>query len=63
MKPPMTEEEFGAYMEEATRKAGFEVEKRDGLVMYVIIKGQSTGLYLKRPYLGYCESPWRLRAC
>ncbi len=60
MKPPMTEEEFGAIMEEATRKAGFEVEKRSGLILHVIIMGQSTGLYLKRPYLGYCESPWRL---
>lgn len=56
----MTEDEFGAYVEEATRKAGYEVEERTGLILNVIIKGQSTGLYLKRPYLGYQESPWSL---
>jgi hypothetical protein len=53
-------ESFAAYMEAATRQAGFEVERREGLDLYVVLHGQSLRCDLKLAYSGYQSAPERL---
>ena len=53
-------ESFAAYLEEATREAGFEVEKRDGLDLYVIPHDEPVRCSLEKAYSAYQLSPRRL---
>jgi len=41
-------ESFAAYVEEATRKAGYTIEKREGLALYVVLHGQPVRCRLNR---------------
>ncbi|MEA3339279.1 MAG: DUF1444 family protein [Chloroflexota bacterium] len=53
-------ESFAAHIEDATREAGFEVEKRDGLDLYVIPHDEPIRCSLKTAYSAYQLSPHRL---
>jgi len=53
-------ESFAAHVEAATRQAGFTIEKRDGLDLYVILHGQPLRCNLNTAYSAYQLSPHRL---
>ncbi len=56
----LDQEEFCAYLENATRQAGFEVERRDGLDLYVVLHGAAVRCKLNTAYSAYQLSPQRL---
>ncbi len=56
----LNQESFGARVEAATRQAGFEIEKRDGLDLYVIRHGKPMRCKLDKVYSVYQLSPHRL---
>ncbi len=53
-------EAFGAHIEAATRDAGFEIESREGLELYVIPHDQPMRCNLKIAYSAYENAPRRL---
>lgn len=53
-------ESFAAYIEEATRKAGYTIEKREGLALSVILHGRPVRCRLDAAYSAYQLSPHRL---
>ena len=53
-------EAFGACIEAATREAGFEIERRDGLDLYVIPHDQPMRCNLRIAYSAYENAPNRL---
>jgi len=53
-------ESFAAHVEAATRLAGFTVEKREGLDLYVVVHGQPVRCNLDKVYSAYQLSPHRL---
>ena len=53
-------ESFAAHIEAATRDAGFEVEKRDGLDLYIVRHGEPMRCDLNTAYSAYQLSPHRL---
>ncbi len=53
-------EAFGARVEAATRAAGFEIERREGLDLYVIPHDQPVRCNLKIAYSAYKNAPQRL---
>lgn len=56
----LDQESFAAHVEAATRQAGFEIEKRDGLDLHVIMHGEPMRCRLNRAYSAYQNSPHRL---
>jgi hypothetical protein len=61
MTPPLDLESFAVYVEAATRKAGFVVEKREGAVLYVVLHGEPMRCDLNRMmYPTYRKNPIRL---
>jgi len=56
----LSPEAFGARIEAATREAGYEIERRDGLDLYVIPHDQSMRCDLRIGYSAYENSPQRL---
>jgi uncharacterized protein YtpQ (UPF0354 family) len=59
-KKVLDSESFGAHIEAATRQAGFEIEKRDGLDLYVVRHGKPMRCNLDKVYSAYQFSPHRL---
>jgi len=57
---PLDRESFAAHVEAATRQAGFTVEKREGLDLYVVLHGQPLRCNLDKVYSAYQLSPHRL---
>jgi hypothetical protein len=53
-------ESFAAHVEAATRQAGFTVEKRDGLDLYVVLHGEPVRCNLDKAFSAYQTSPHRL---
>jgi uncharacterized protein YtpQ (UPF0354 family) len=53
-------EPFAVHVETATRQAGFAVEKRDGLDLYVVLHGEPMRCNLNTAYSAYQMSPHRL---
>ncbi len=60
MNTPLDPESFAAYIEEATRQAGFAVDRRDGLNLYVILHGEPMRCDLRTAYSAYQHAPGRL---
>lgn len=56
----LDQESFAAHVEAATRRAGFTVEKRDGLDLYVVLHGEPMRSNLNTAYSAYEISPHRL---
>ena len=66
-KPPrknrgkrLAPESFAAHVEAATKQAGFVVEKREGLDLYVVLHGEPVRCNLDKVYSAYQLSPHRL---
>jgi len=53
-------ESFAAHVEAATRQAGFAVEKRDGLTLYVVLHAEPMRCDLRTAYSAYRNAPDRL---
>jgi len=53
-------ESFAAHVEAATRQAGFTVERRDGLDLYVVLHGDPVRCNLDKAFSAYQISPHRL---
>lgn len=56
----LDQESFAARIEEATKEAGFEVGRREGLDLYVVLHGEPTRCNVERLYSAYQISPGRL---
>jgi uncharacterized protein YtpQ (UPF0354 family) len=59
-KPVLDSESFAAHVEAATREAGFEIERREGLDLYVVPHDEPMRCNLEIAYSAYQESPHRL---
>ncbi|HBY96212.1 MAG: DUF1444 family protein [Ardenticatenaceae bacterium] len=62
MSQLLDQESFAAYVEDATRRAGFAIEKREGAVLYVILRGSPLRCDLAQVYRAYLSAPHRLDA-
>lgn len=60
MSKLLDQESFAAYIEAATRQAGFTVEKRAGLKLYVTRHGHTLPCNVSKAYQAYQGSPHRL---
>ena len=60
MSKLLDQDAFAAHLEAATREAGFTVEKREGLNLYVMLHGEALACNLKQAYQAYQASPHRL---
>ncbi|MFQ5614930.1 MAG: DUF1444 family protein [Anaerolineales bacterium] len=58
--PKLTLNEFISHLEQATRKAGYEVEKREGAVLHIIMHNGPFRCDLKQLYQVYRQNPDRL---
>lgn len=57
---PLDRDAFAAYIEAATRQAGYVVEQRKGMVLTLKLHGQSMPCDLKMLYAAYQRSPGHL---
>ena len=60
MSKLLDQDSFAAHIEAATREAGFTVEKRAGLKVYVTLHGETRACNLRQAYQAYEGSPHRL---
>jgi uncharacterized protein YtpQ (UPF0354 family) len=60
MTKPLNQKAFAAHLETATRQAGYEIEKCQGLDLYVIVHGEPLRCNLEQIYRAYQLSPHRL---
>jgi uncharacterized protein YtpQ (UPF0354 family) len=61
MAKPLTFDRFAAQVETATRDAGYTVEKREGGILWLNLKGNTMRCNLETAYRAYLTSPQRLQ--